>query len=105
MRARNPGPTPLGLGVEVFDTGGWLTNGILHWMSVLISLLWLSICLSLLGFRCQCVWLKVWHISSVWAPASQESSHVGSAGRWNGQSEGCAFVAADVYYCAISWFS
>ena len=26
-RARHPGPTPLGLAVEVFSVGRWLTNG------------------------------------------------------------------------------
>ena len=68
------------IGVEVFNVGGWLTHGDIaletgvDFMAVVEH--------RLVPARVRSEWsrLRMKGIGSVWAPASQESSHVGHAG-------------------------
>ena len=57
------------LAVEVFNIGGWLTDGDL-------------VLEALVDFIAVVEWARLWAkgCASAWAPASQESSHVGHAG-------------------------
>ena len=75
------GPTSLlpHLGVEVLNVGGWLTHGDLalgagfDFLAVVEH--------RLIPARVRSEWsrLRVKGLSSIWAPASQDSSHVGDA--------------------------
>ena len=80
-RAQNPGPgTSYHLAVEVFDVGGWLTHGDL---ALDASLDFLAITEHrLIPARVRSEWarLKSKGVASIWAPASQDSSHFGNAG-------------------------
>ena len=81
-RARHPGPPswPQHLSLEFFNVGGWLTHGDLaldggvDFLAVAEH--------RLIPARVRSEWsrLKGKGLSSIWAPASQESSHVGHAG-------------------------
>ena len=81
VRAKNPGPgPPCHLAVEVFNVGGWLTHGDL---ALDASLDFLAITEHrLIPARVRSEWarLKSKGVASIWAPASQDSSHVGNAG-------------------------
>ena len=81
-RARHPGPTslPRHFGVEFLNVGGWLTHGDLapgagvDFLAVAEH--------RLIPARVRSEWPRLSEkgLSSVWAPASQGSSHVGNAG-------------------------
>ena len=81
-RARHPGPPsrPQHLSLEFHNVGGWLTHGDLALNAgvdfLAVAEHWL------IPARVRCEWSRLWGkgISSVWAPASQDSSHVGNAG-------------------------
>ena len=74
-RARHPGPAPLPsyVGVEVLNVGGWLTHG--DFILAIVEH-------RLIPARVRSEWarLKGKGLVSIWAPACQESSHVGNAG-------------------------
>ena len=80
-RARHPGPDPpCHLAIEVFNVGGWLTHGDLA-LEVGVDFL------ALVEHRLIPVWVRSeWarlrerELASIWAPACQDSSHVGNAG-------------------------
>ena len=80
-RAKNPGPgPPHHLVVEVFNVGGWLTHGDL---ALNASLDFLAVTEHrLIPARVRSKWarLRSKGVASIWAPASQDSSHVGNAG-------------------------
>ena len=79
-RARNPGPQSLGVSVELFNVGGWLTRGDFaleagaDFLAVVEH--------RLIPARVRGEWsrLRRGGVSSIWAPACQDSSHVGNAG-------------------------
>ena len=77
-RARHPGPGSVG--IEVFNVGGWLTNGDFAAETSADFL-----CVTehrLVSARARSEWrrLRDKSISSIWSPASQELSVVGNAG-------------------------
>ena len=74
-----PGP-PCHLAIEVFNVGGWLTHGDL---ALDVKLDFLAVTEHrLIPDRVRSEWarLKRNGVAKIWAPASQDSSHVGSAG-------------------------
>ena len=73
-RARHPGPRSLGVSVELFKVGGWLTHGDFDFLAVVEH--------RLIPARVRCEWarLRGKGLSSFWSPACQETSHVGNAG-------------------------
>ena len=78
-RARHPGPPsqPRHLCLEFDDVGGWLTHGDL---ALDAGVDFLAVAEHrLIPARVRCEWsrLKGKGLSSIWAPASQASSHVG----------------------------
>ena len=76
-RARHPGPFCAGaLGLEAFNVGGWLTHGDTTADFLAVSEH------RLIPARVRGEWAELRRkgIHSVWAPASQEGSHVGHAG-------------------------
>ena len=81
-RARHPGPnsTPPHLGIEVLNVGGWLTHGDLA-LDARVDFL-AVVEHRLIPARVRNEWsrLRSKDLSSIWAPASQVSSHVGNAG-------------------------
>ena len=80
-RAKHPGPcSPCHLAIEVFNVGGWLTHGDL---ALDVELDFLAVTEHrLIPARVWSEWarLKRKGLPSIWAPASQDSSHVGNAG-------------------------
>ena len=70
-RARHPGPSTRQLAIEVFKVGKWLTHGdlVLEAQVDFIAVV-----------RHRLIPLVGEALATVWAPASQESSHVGHAG-------------------------
>ena len=79
-RARHPGPRRIGVGVEVFNLSGWLTNGDLAMDADVDFLAVTEHRLEPARARSEWRRLRDKGISSVWSPASQEFSHVGNAG-------------------------
>ena len=80
--ARHPGPTSPAphLGVEVLNVGGWLTHGDLA-LGARVDFL-AVVEHRLIPARDRSEWcrLRCKGLSSIWAPASNDSSHVGNAG-------------------------
>ena len=81
-RARHPGPPsqPHSVSLEFFNVGGWLTHGDL---ALDAGVDFLAVAEHrLIPARVRSEWsrLKGKGLSSIWAPASQDSSHVGHAG-------------------------
>ena len=81
-RARHPGPPfqPRHLCLEVHNVGGWLTHGDL---ALAAGVDFLAVAEHrLIPARVRSEWsrLKGEGLPSIWAPASQVSSHVGNAG-------------------------
>ena len=81
-RARHPGPTspPPHLGVEVLNVGRWLTHGDLALEAGVDFLAVVEHRLIPARVRSEWSRLRVKGLSSLWAPACQDSSHVGNAG-------------------------
>ena len=80
-RAKNPGPgSSHHLSIEVFNVSGWLTHGDLA-LDAEVDFLAVTEHL-LIPARVRSEWarLKARGVASVWAPASQDTSHVGNAG-------------------------
>ena len=81
-RARCPGPPslPRHFGLEFLNVGGWLTHGD---FALGVEVDFLAVAEHrLIPARVRSEWssLRSKGLSSVWAPASQDSSHVGNAG-------------------------
>ena len=79
-RARHPGPQSGSIGVEVFHVGGWLMHGD---FALEAGVDFLGVVEHrLVPARVRSEWsrLRLRGIGSVWASASQDSSHVGYAG-------------------------
>ena len=81
-RAKHPGPPSLSrqVGIEFFNVGGWLTHGDL---ALEVQVEFLAVAEHrLIPARVRSEWsrLRKKVLASVWAPASQDSSHVGNAG-------------------------
>ena len=81
-RARHPGPPsqPQHVGLEFHNVGGWLTHGDLALDAGVDFLAVAEHRLIPASVRSEWSRLRGKGISSVWAPASQDSSHVGNAG-------------------------
>ena len=81
-RARHPGPysIPSHLGTEVLNVGGWLTHGDLALNTGVDFLAVVEHRLIPARVRSEWSRLKKKDLASIWSPASQASSHVGSAG-------------------------
>ena len=80
-RARNPGPAPpCHLAIEVFNVGSWLTHGDLALEAKIDFLAVAEHRLIPARVRSECARLKSKGVASIWAPASQDSSHLGNAG-------------------------
>ena len=80
-RANHPGPgSPHHLAVEVLNVGGWLTHGDLALDAKLDFLAVTERRLIPARVRSEWARLKSKGVASIWAPASQDSSHVGNAG-------------------------
>ena len=79
---RHPWPTslPPHVGVEVLNVGGWLTHGDLALGAKVDFLAVVEHRLIPARVRSEWSWLRSKGMSSIWAPASQDSSHVGNAG-------------------------
>ena len=80
-RARHPGPG-FPFQVEVLNVGGWLTHCDFA-LDVAVDFL-AVVEHRLIPARVRSEWarLRCRKIASIWAPASQEASHVGHAGVW-----------------------
>ena len=81
-RARHPGPPSLlrHVSLEFHNVGGWLTHGDLALDTAVDFLAVVEHRLIPARVRSEWSRLKGKGISSIWAPASQDSSHVGNAG-------------------------
>ena len=80
-RAKNPGPdSSQHLSVEVLNVGGWLTHSDLALDTEVDFLAVTEHRLIPARVRSEWARLKAKGVASVWAPASQDSSHVGNAG-------------------------
>ena len=80
-RAKNPGPGfSQHLAVEVFNVGGWLTHGDLAFSASLDFLAVTEHRLIPARVRSEWARLRDKGVASIWAPVSQDSSHVGNAG-------------------------
>ena len=81
-RARHPGPSSTlpYLGIEVLNVGGWLTHGDLALDTGVDFLAVVEHRLIPARVRSEWSRLRSRDLSSIWAPASQVSSHVGNAG-------------------------
>ena len=79
-RARHPGPGAARFAVEVFIVGGWLTHGDLV-LDTEVDFLTVVEHRSILA-RARGEWARLGRkgLAIVWAPASQNTSHVGHAG-------------------------
>ena len=81
-RTRHPGPTslPQHVGVEVLTVGGWLTHGDLAFEAQVDFLAIVEH--RLIPARVESEWARLRRkgLPSIWAPACQDSSHVGDAG-------------------------
>ena len=100
-RAKNPGPGPLHhLAIEVFNVGGWLTHGDLASDAGLDFLAVTERRLIPARVRSEWARLRSKGVASIWAPASQDSSHVGNAGVGVVSLRG-AFIFAYFCYCPV----
>ena len=72
-RARHPGPRSLGVSVELFNVGGWLTLGDFAFEAG-------ADFLAFVEHRLIPAWVRGGGVSSIWAPTCQDTSHVGNAG-------------------------
>ena len=81
-RARHLGPPSHShhVGVEVLNVGGWLTNGDLALEAGVDFLAVVEHRLIPARVRSEWARLRSKKLASVWAPACQDSSHVGNAG-------------------------
>ena len=80
-RDKNPGPgSPHHLAVEVLNVGGWLAHGDLALDAGLDFLEVTEHRLIPAGVRSEWARLRCKGVASIWALASQDSSHVGNAG-------------------------
>ena len=79
-RARHPGPGAVSFAVEVLNVGGWVTEGDLVLDAEVDFLAVVEH--KLIPARVRGGWarLRSKGLATVWAPASQDSSHVGHAG-------------------------
>ena len=81
-RARHPGPGSVPFLVEVLNVGGWLTHCD---FALDVGVDFLAVVEHrLIPARVRSEWvrLRCKKMASIWAPASQEASHVGHAGGW-----------------------
>ena len=79
-RTRHPGPFSCNMIVEVFNVGGWLTHGDMVLETNVDFLAVVEHRLVPARVREEWARLRARGASSVWSPASQESSHVGHGG-------------------------
>ena len=79
-RAKNPGPAPRHFAVDVFNVGCWLTLGDLALETHVDFLAVVEHRLILARVRSEWARLRSKGLASIWAPASQDSSHLGNDG-------------------------
>ena len=92
---------PSHLCVEVLNVGGWLTHGDLA-LEARVDFL-AVVEHRLIPARVRSEWsrLRVKGLSSLWAPASQDSSHVGNAGVGVVSLRGASPYSSYLCYCPI----
>ena len=78
-RARHPGPGALSFAVEVLNVGGWLTHGDLALDTKVDFLGCFGASVDPARVRGEWARLCRMGLATVWAPASQDTSHVGHA--------------------------
>ena len=102
-RARHPGPSSIHphLGIEVLNVGGWLTHGDLALDTGVDFLAVVEH--RLIPARAGSEWsrLKKKDLASIWSPASQVSSHVGSAGVGVISLRGAPLFSSHFCYCSV----
>ena len=104
-RAKNPGPGySHHLSVEVFNVGGWLTHGDLALDADVDFLAVTEHRLIPAWVRSEWARLKAKGVASVWAPASQDTSHVGNAGVGVVSLRGAPIDFARLCYCSVQGF-
>ena len=102
-RARHPGPPsqPFSVSLEFLNVGGWLTHGDL---ALDAGVDFLAVAEHrLIPARVRSEWsrLKGKGLPSVWAPASQDSSHVGNAGVGVVSLRGAPLASSFLCYCSV----
>ena len=102
-RARHPGPPsqPQHFSLEFHNVGGWLTHGDL---ALCAGVDFLAVAEHrLIPARVRSEWsrLRGKGLSSIWAPASQDSSHVGNAGVGVVSLRGAPPCPAYFCYCSV----
>ena len=102
-RARHPGPssTSSHLGIEVLNVGGWLTHGDLALDTSVDFLAVVEHRLILARVRSEWSRLEKKDLASIWSPASQASSHVGSAGVGVISLRGALPFSSHLCYCSV----
>ena len=100
-RARHPGPDTASFAVEVFNVGGWLTHGDLALEAGVDFLAVVEHTLIPARVRSEWARLRSKGLASVWAPASQGTSHVGHAGVGVVSLEGAPLSLPSFGYCAV----
>ena len=96
-RARHPGPSATSphFGIEVLNVGGWLTHGDLALDTGVDFLAVVEHRLIPARVRSEWSRLRKNDLASIWSPASQASSHVGSAG------VGVVSLSSHLCYCSV----
>ena len=79
-RARHPGPGSAPFLIEVLNVGRWLTHGDFALGAEVYFLAVVEHRLIPAGVRGEWARLRRKELASIWAPASQDTSHVGHAG-------------------------
>ena len=103
-RARHPGPFSGSMSVEVFNIGGWLTHGDLALETTVDFLAVIEHRLVPARVRGEWARLRARGASSVWSPASQESSHVGHGGVGVVSLRGAPAFFTYLCYCSVQAF-
>ena len=101
-RAKNPGPgSPHHVGVEFHNVGGWVTHGDLALDAGLDFLAVTEHRLIPARVRREWARLRSKGVASIWALASQDSSHVGNAGVGVVSLQGAPFIFAYLCYYSV----
>ena len=103
-RARHPGPSTCRLAIEFFNVGRWLTHGdlVLETQVDFIAVVEHR----LIPARVRSEWARLRNegLPAIWAPACQESSHVGNAGVGVISMRGAPLVLPTFCHCAVKEF-
>ena len=103
-RARHPGPFYGVLSIEVINVGGWLTHGDMVLETTVDFQAVVEHRLVPARVRREWARLRARGASSVWSPASQESSHVGHGGVGVISLRGAPLSLLSSVYCSVQTF-